>query len=105
MESVHWPGIWFMGSRDDDGRRRRPGRCDMDTMFVGRAAEEVGRLLEREVTPREVTALFYSRAVPEHLGPIVGGRRVIRADAVERIASALRERDARRLHKEEGGGH
>src|SRR5258706_547934 len=51
-----------------------PGGVRVETMFVGKAAEEVGRRLGRVVTPREVTALFYSRAVPEELGPIVGGR-------------------------------
>ena len=48
----------------------------MDAMFAGQAAIEVGRLLGRTVTPREITALFYDMAVPDGLGPVVGGRRL-----------------------------
>lgn len=77
----------------------------MDAMFVAGAAVEVGRQLGREVTPKEITALLYDRRVPEHLAPVVGGRRVIRPEAVELIVAALRERDAgRQKGKEDGAG-
>ncbi len=62
----------------------------MDILFVADVAAEVSRRLGRPVTPREVTALFYARKVPEELGPIVGGRRVIKPEAVETIADLLR---------------
>ncbi len=65
----------------------------MDAMFAGDAAAEVGRRLGREVSPREVTALFYDRAVPAGLGPVVGGRRVIRPEALDAIEAVLRQRD------------
>lgn len=71
----------------------------VEAMFVGQVAAEVGRRLEREVTPREVTALFYDRVMPDYLGPVVGGRRLIRVDAVDLIAAVLRERYAGRRPK------
>lgn len=76
----------------------------MDAMFAGQAAVEVSRLLGRTVTPREITALFYDRVVPEDLGPVVGGRRLIRADAVEVIVAALRVKDAARQQEKGGEG-
>ena len=76
----------------------------MDAMFVAKAASEVGRRLGREVTPREITALLYDRRVPEHLAPVVGGRRVIRPEAVGLIAAALRERDGGRRSKRRKDG-
>lgn len=72
----------------------------MESMFAGQVAVEVGRVLGRSVTPREITALFYDRIVPENLGPVVGGRRVIRPEAVQVIAAALREKDAGRQQPE-----
>ena len=62
----------------------------MEILFAADVAAEVSRRLGRPVTPREVTALFYSRKVPEELGPIVGGRRLIKPEAVEMISDLLR---------------
>ena len=76
----------------------------MNALFAGQAAVEVGRLLGRVVTPREITALFYDRAVSEDLGPVVGGRRMIRPEAVEVIVTVLREKDAGRLQTEGDAG-
>lgn len=75
----------------------------MDAMFAGQVAEEVGRRLGREVTPREITGLFYDRVIPDALGPVVCGRRVIRSEALDAIMLALRERDAVRHQEPEGG--
>lgn len=71
----------------------------VDAMFAGQVAVEVGRQLGRTVTPREITALFYERVVSDDLGPVVGGRRMIRPEAVEVIVAALREKDAARQQK------
>jgi hypothetical protein len=77
----------------------------VDAMFVAGAAAEVGRQLGRGVTPREITALLYDRRVPEHLAPVIGGRRVICPEAVELIVAALRVRTVERKRgKEEGAG-
>ena len=74
----------------------------MEPMFAGQVAVEVGRVLGRMVTPREITALFYDRAVPEALGPVVGGRRLICREAVQAIVAALREKDTARQQPEGG---
>lgn len=74
----------------------------VDAMFVAGAAAEATRLLAREVTPREVTALLYERRVPEHLAPVVGGRRVVSPAALVLIVAALRERDDDRKVVREG---
>ena len=76
----------------------------MDAMFAGEAAAEASRRLGREVTPREITALFYDRVVSECHGPIVGGRRVIPSDGLDAILAALRDRDAARRRKENCDG-
>ena len=76
----------------------------MDMMFVGQAAAELGRRLGRPVSPREVTAVLYDRQVPEELGPVVGGRRVINPAGLDRIEAVLRARDAARQGKEEDDG-
>ncbi len=62
-------------------------------LFAADVAAEVSRRLGRAVTPREVTALFYHKKVPDELGPIVGGRRLIRPEAVEMISDLLRGDD------------
>jgi hypothetical protein len=74
----------------------------VDTMFVAGAAAQVGRRLGREVSPREITSLLYDRRVPEHLAPVVGGRRLIHPEAVELIVAVLRARGA--AGQEKGGG-
>ena len=71
----------------------------METMFAAGVAAAVSRRLGRTVTPREVTALFYEMKVSDELGPVVGGRRVIRPEAVEIITELLRDDDTPR----EGG--
>ncbi len=64
----------------------------MNFLFVGQAAIEVGNRLGRTVTPREITALFYNRVIAEDVGPIVGGRRLLRPEAVEAIVAVLKSR-------------
>jgi len=64
----------------------------MDFLFVGQAAVEVGHRLGRTVTPREITALFYHRVIAEDVGPIVGGRRLLRPEALEAIVAVLKAR-------------
>lgn len=81
---------------------RTEGGSIVDAMFAGQAAVEVGHLLGRVVTPREITALFYDRLIPEELGPVVCGRRLIRPEAVAVIVNTLRERDGARLAGEGG---
>lgn len=76
----------------------------VDPLFVSQVAAEVGRRLGRTVSPREVTALFYDRVLPDELGPIVGGRRMISALAVSIIEQAFRDRKKRRDGKEVRGG-
>lgn len=63
----------------------------MEILFAADVAAEVSRRLGRPVTPREVTALFYHKKVPDELGPITGGRRLIKPKAVEVIVELLRE--------------
>ncbi len=65
----------------------------MEILFAAEVAAEVSRRLGRSVTPREVTALFYHPKVPDELGPIVGGRRLIRPEAVEIITDLLKDDD------------
>jgi hypothetical protein len=62
----------------------------MEILFAADVAAEVSRRLGRPVTPREVTALFYHKKVPDELGPITGGRRLIRPEAVEIITDLLK---------------
>jgi len=64
----------------------------MDVMFVGQAAVEVGHRLGRTVIPREITALFYHGVIPDNVGPIVGGRRLIHPEALDAIVTALKAR-------------
>jgi hypothetical protein len=86
------------GFKRDDGRRESWSMEDIhvSAMFVGQAAAELGQRLGRAVSPREVTGVFYDRLVPASLGPVVGGRRVICPEALDRIEEVLRERDAAR---------
>ncbi len=60
---------------------------------------EVARKLDRR--PRDISDLFYHRDIPDAECPIVGGRRLIPAELLPRIQSALMERDSRR----KGGGN
>jgi hypothetical protein len=64
----------------------------MSFLFVGQAAIEVGNRLGRTVTPREITALFYHRILADDIGPIVGGRRLLRPEALDEIAAVLKSR-------------
>lgn len=65
------------------------GNCPMDTLFVGEVAKVVSQRLGRDVSPREITDLFYRRIMPDEMGPVVGGRRLIRREAVDLIILLL----------------
>ena len=58
-------------------------------MFARQAAAEASQSIGRPVSPREVTALFYSGVLPDKYGPIVGGRRLISPEGLAAIVSAL----------------
>ena len=47
------------------------------------------------VSPRQVTALFYNKVLPGHQAPIVGGRRLIEGRMIPKIAEALTSRGIR----------
>jgi hypothetical protein len=57
---------------------------------------EVARVLAMEmgvaVRPRDISDLFYRRDVPESLGPLVGGRRLIDSTDLPGIRAALERR-------------
>jgi len=77
----------------------------MEAMFVAEIAAEAGRLLGRTITPRQITALFYERLVPDALGPVVGGRRLVRPEALDAILIALRKRGSgKRSNSKKGEG-
>jgi hypothetical protein len=61
----------------------------MEVLFASEVAAVVGHRLGRAVSPREVTDLFYRKKVPDELGPVVGGRRVIKVEAVDLITRLL----------------
>ena len=64
-------------SRDDDHRPATP-------LSVSEAARALG------ARPRDITNLFYRRALRDDLCPIVGGRRLIPANYLPAIAAVLR---------------
>ena len=53
------------------------------------AARILSEELGTEVRPREISDLFYERKVPELLGPMIGGRRLIDSKDVLTIKEAL----------------
>lgn len=60
---------------------------------------QVARMLEAEmgfpIPPRVISDLFYQRVLEEDLGPLVGGRRLIRRDAFPKIRLAVLKQRAR----------
>jgi hypothetical protein len=60
------------------------------TMQTYLSVSEVARRLR--CRPRDVSDLFYQRLLSDEDCPIIGGRRVIRADFVPVIGAALRRR-------------
>jgi hypothetical protein len=61
-----------------------------DCLTVSDAAREFTAALGQEVKPRDISTLFYQRALRDDLCPIVGGRRLIPADYLPQIEAALR---------------
>jgi hypothetical protein len=59
-------------------------------------ASEVARMVEAElgiaVAPRLISDLFYQRTLPEHLAPIIGGRRLISPEALPLIKEFIQKR-------------
>jgi hypothetical protein len=66
----------------------------VDVLFASEAAAEVGRRLGRVVSPREITALFYARKLPDDMGPIFSGRQLIKVEAIDRITELLADKPA-----------
>lgn len=58
----------------------------MSGYTVSELAREFG------VKPRDVSMLFYNRVVPESVGPIHNGRRIVSLENKPAIEQALRER-------------
>lgn len=57
-----------------------------DRFTVSEAARRLGR------RPRDISDLFYHRLLSDEDGPIVGGRRLIRASLLPRIKEVLDRR-------------
>ena len=65
-----------------------------DFITVSEAARELEAQFGLSIPPRAISDSFYQRRLPESLGPIVGGRRLINRDALPQIAEILcQERD------------
>jgi hypothetical protein len=58
----------------------------MSSITVSDAAREIGC----NVTPRDISALFYKRALRDDIAPIVSGRRMIPRDYLDVIRMELR---------------
>lgn len=56
------------------------------------AAREISRRVGEEVRPRDITLLFYDRALPDNAAPVISGRRVIPESLLSDIVAALRAR-------------
>lgn len=63
-----------------------------EELTVSDVARELSREAEVEVHPRHISDLFYQRILPEVIGPIVGGRRLIARKHLPLIREALRRR-------------
>ena len=61
-------------------------------LSVSTAARELAEQLGWEVSPRDITLLFYYRDIPDDKAPVIAGRRVIERDLLPDIARALRRR-------------
>jgi len=58
----------------------------MSSITVSDAAREIGG----NVTPRDISALFYKRALRDDIAPIVAGRRMIPREYLDVIRMELR---------------
>ena len=84
----------------------------VDVLNVSEAARELTEILGENVRPRDISALFYDRALRDDLCPIVGNRRMIPRDYLTQIEWALRRAgklrhgyaDDEQAAKEEAGG-
>ena len=68
---------------------RKPGQ---KFYSVSDAARLIAAGLRREVSPRQITRLFYERALPDDQAQIVAGRRMIPGELLPQIANELRRR-------------
>ncbi len=59
-------------------------------MTVSEVARELEHELGMAIRPRTISDLFYQRQIPDELGPIVGGRRLIPREALPRICDLVR---------------
>jgi hypothetical protein len=64
------------------------------------AAREIERQLGREVSPREITLLFYYRDIADDQAPIMAGRRMIPRSLLPTVANALLRRGWLRQRRE-----
>jgi hypothetical protein len=61
----------------------------IEQLTVSQAAHELEIRLGKPVRPRVISDLFYDRRLPDELGPIVGGRRLIAREALDAIERIL----------------
>ena len=66
---------------------------------VSEVAALLSSRLRRQVRPRDVTDILYSRAIPESFAPIATGRRLICPEALTLIEDVLESRRERRRGK------
>ena len=69
-------------------------------LSVSTAARELTEQLGWEVSPRDITLVFYYRDVSDKKAPVIAGRRVIERELLPEIARALRRRGWLRRRKE-----
>lgn len=62
----------------------------MPYMIVSEVARAIQGATGESVNPRDISTLFYQRALRDDLCPIVGGRRMVPADYVPQVENALR---------------
>jgi hypothetical protein len=58
-------------------------------LTVSEVAGAISRETGVDVQPRHISDLFYRRALPEAIGPIVGGRRLIARKNLPLVREAL----------------
>ena len=73
-----------------------------DHLTASGIAREIESQLGWEVSPRDITQLFYNRDLPDDRAPIVAGRRMIPVSLIADIANALRRRGWYRQRAEAG---
>jgi len=71
-----------------------------EPLTASTAARELQRQLGWEVSPRDISLLFYSRELPDERAPVVGGRRIIDRELLPEIANALRRKGCLRRRAE-----